>query len=155
MKWAVFFSFGFICKVVSAQAIDSVYVGLLEICWTDKDGVKECFLDPGRPKWKWYHYTVIKFSKDSVFVEQTPVMILKKDTLFSSSDGGFYFYTGSFSKKGTILLIDLVETYCDYCGVLTELKEDGTRAVVQRRKKIEAIFKSKKLSIDGQTFRKL
>ncbi len=55
------------------------------------------------------------FKGDSVFLEQSPVAIYKRDTIFSASDGGFYSYAQELQKyKGkTIASLTLVK--CDYC----------------------------------------
>jgi len=139
--------------------IDSIYIGFQEICWTNDRGKKECFpYYPKRPKRKWYHETIIAFSGDSVFVKQSPVSISKKDTLYSASDGGFYYYIGTVVKNNeNVVIINLTETYCDYCGILMKKQEDGTYKVsdVKRTKTFVATITAVGLTINNQKFRKI
>jgi hypothetical protein len=134
--------------------IDSVYKGLQEMCWVDTiNGIKDCYIDEARPKWKWYHTTILKFSGDSVFVEQSPILVHKKDTLYSASDGGFYYYSGTVTRNNeNTVTLDLTETNCDYCGVLTKKQEDGTLLVVKRTKHFIATVTTNGMIINGQKF---
>src|SRR5215467_5035147 len=61
-------------------------------------------VDPSRPKYKWFRLTHFTVSGDSVWVKQNPVAIYKKDTVWSSSDGGFYYYRGTYSQQGDSIL---------------------------------------------------
>jgi hypothetical protein len=74
--------------------LDGVYIGLEPMCWTLKDGTKECYSDPARPKRKWFHLTYFKIQGDTIFADQSHISIYKKDTLHSSSDGAFFYYHG-------------------------------------------------------------
>ncbi len=67
------------------------------------------------PKYTWYHLSVLTFTRDSVFLEQSPVAIYKTDTIFSASDGGFYSYAGTVSKYEGKTVADLKLKSCDYC----------------------------------------
>jgi len=134
--------------------IDSIFLGFQEMCWTNDKGKKECYTDPTRPKRKWYHETTIAFSGDSVFVKQSPVSISTKDTLYSASDGGFYYYIGTVIRNNeSVLTINLIETYCDYCGIVKEKQEDGTYKVVKRTKTFIATISTNGLTINRQQFR--
>jgi hypothetical protein len=111
----------YFCSVTYGQGkLDATYVGLEEMCYTDSTGIKDCYTDPSNPKWKWYHLSFLKLKGDSVFMQQNPIAIHKKDTTFSASDGGFYYYSGTFSSSDTALVINLKEISCDYCGKLTK-----------------------------------
>ena len=134
--------------------IDSIYSGLQEICWNNGKREKQCYTDPTKPKRKWYHLTTIAFSGDSVFVKQSPVSINKKDTLYSASDGGFYYYTGIVIKNNkNVVIINLTETHCDYCTMPTETQEDGKK--VERRKTFIAAITTAGLTINKQQFRRV
>jgi hypothetical protein len=82
------------------------FVGLEEI---------KGYSDSTKPKYKWYHLSVLTFKDDSVFLEQSPIALYKRDTIYSASDGGFYSYSGiiQFYKGKTIATLTLVK--CDYC----------------------------------------
>jgi hypothetical protein len=71
--------------------------------------------DPAKPKYKWYHLSELTFKGDSIFLEQSPVAIFNRDTVFSASDGGFYTYRGILKnyKGNTIASLTLHD--CDYC----------------------------------------
>lgn len=71
--------------------------------------------DPAKPKYKWYHLSELTIKGDSVFLEQSPVAIFNKDTIFSASDGGFYYYAGTVQLFKGQTVADLTLTTCDYC----------------------------------------
>lgn len=73
------------------------------------------YVDPDKPQYKWYHLSELTFKGDSVFLEQSPIAIFKKDTIFSASDGGFYSYRGTLEtyKGKTVASLTLIN--CDYC----------------------------------------
>lgn len=71
--------------------------------------------DPAKPQYKWYHLSELTFKGDSVFLEQSPVAIFKKDTVFSASDGGFYSYRGTFETYKGKTAASLTLINCDYC----------------------------------------
>ena len=117
-------------------SLDGLYAGLEEMCWTDSAGKKDCYIDAARPTRKWYHLGYLKIKGDSVFLDQDPVNIGKKhDTLWSSSDGAFYYYHGILVKlSDTTFTINLKEIFCDYCGEPVEVQKDGTYKRVYRIK---------------------
>jgi len=49
---------------------------------------------------KWYHLTRLTIKNDSVWVEQDPIAIHKQDTIWSSSDGAFYYFKGRIATNG-------------------------------------------------------
>src|SRR4051794_16141805 len=83
-------------------SLNGVYIGLEELPFR---------VDPAKPKWKWFHLSYLKIKGDSVFLDQSPVSIYKKDTSFSASDGGFYYYSGKLFKVDTTLTINLKEIF--------------------------------------------
>lgn len=66
---------------------------------------------------KWYHLTRLTIKDDTVWVEQDPITIHKRDTIWSSSDGGFYYFEGGITTNGSQITMHLKMTNCDYCGV--------------------------------------
>lgn len=90
------------------------------MCYTLKNGKRECYSDPSRPKRKWYHLTYIKIKGDSVFADQSPINIYKNDTLYSASDGAFYYYRGTIDRHDSVALIKMKLIYCDYCAIPAE-----------------------------------
>lgn len=98
------------------SAVSGCFVGLEEMCWNEGKK-KECYLDPSKPKEKWYHLTYIHIEGDSVLVNQYPIGIYKRDTVYSSSDGAFYFYRGKITVQGENLSFNLNMTHCDYCAI--------------------------------------
>lgn len=69
-----------------------------------------------KTNYKWYHLSRITFKGDSVFLEQSPVAIYRRDTIFSASDGGFYSYAGTLKEYKGKTVADLVLISCDYCN---------------------------------------
>ena len=72
---------------------------------------------------RWYHLTYLTIKDDSVWVSQAPVAINKHDTIWSASDGAFYYYEGTVKIKGKQITMNLGMTNCDYCGI----PEDSAR----------------------------
>jgi len=68
-----------------------------------------------KPKYIWYHLSVLTIKGDSVFLEQSPIAIYKNDTIFSASDGGFYSYAGAIFEYEGKTIADLNLKSCDYC----------------------------------------
>ena len=110
-------------------------------------------LDESNPEMIWYYQTLIKIKNDSVFIDQYPIMIYDKDTLFSSSDGGFYYFKGIISKKEEKIFTKLIS--CDYCGIRVKKKSDGTFEIVMREKNFEIKIVSDGLFVDNQLFKKI
>lgn len=71
--------------------------------------------DPAKPQYKWYHLSELTCKDDSVFLEQSPVAIFRKDTIFSASDGGFYSYAGTIRTFKGSTFTDMNLITCDYC----------------------------------------
>ena len=118
---------------IGQSKLDNIYVATEKICWeqTDKDNCVN--LDSSNPKWKWYHLNVLKIKGDSVFLDQSPIRVYKKDTLFSSSDGGFYYYSGKLTTlTDSTFHIKLTELFCDYCGEFSEILQDRTYKRIYR-----------------------
>jgi hypothetical protein len=87
-------------------------------------GLERIFLinDKGKPKWndkqgKWYHLNTLLIENDSLFIYKVPVQIEKKDTLYSASDGAFYYYYGRFQQINSDTVSILTMYNCDYCGM--------------------------------------
>jgi hypothetical protein len=134
-------------------SLNGLYAGLEEMCWTDSTGKKDCYIDPARPKRKWYHLGYLKIKGDSAFLDQNPVNIgSKKDTLWSSSDGAFYYYSGTIQKNDTTVLFNLKELFCDYCGIPVKIKPDGTQEVSKRTKQLKGRLTDKGIVIDGYLY---
>ena len=75
----------------------------------------KAYSDPAKPLYKWYHLSELTFKGDSVYLEQSPIAIYKKDTVFSASDGGFYYYAGTIENYKGQTFADLTLTSCDNC----------------------------------------
>ena len=137
MKQILLFFFAILITTLSVgqSNFDNTYVGTEKICWqqTKKDSCDNS--DNFNPKWKWYRLNVLKIKGDSVFLDQSPISIYKKDTSFSASDGAFYYYQGTLKKlTDSTFSINLTEIFCDYCGELKQKQKDGTYKRVFRTK---------------------
>lgn len=115
----------------SQKTKEKVFVGYEPIMWNkDKDG-NETNTDFENPKQKWYHKNILKIKNDSVFLDRIPVSKIGKQVLYSSSDGGFYYYKGIITKENNQTKIELTEIGCDYCPVqVTENKNE----IIPKRK---------------------
>jgi hypothetical protein len=114
-----FLIIGYFCwtSTFGQNKFDGVYVGLDPICWTFKNGKTECYTDDKNPKRAWYHLTYLKINKDTVFADQSPISIYRSDTLYSASDGAFFYYRGHVNQKDTTVTIQMKLIFCDYCGM--------------------------------------
>lgn len=136
------------------QKMDGVYQGLIEMCHTDSMGVKTCFGDELESDGKWYHLSYLKLEGDSVFLDMYPVSITEVgDTLYSASDGGFYFYKGVFSSSAK-LNIELVEVYCDYCATQVKKINENEYIPIKRKLRLTGNFVDGVLYIYGRLFNK-
>lgn len=89
------------------------------MCWKNKKGQIECYDSPR----KWYHLNTILIDNDSIFLYKVPVRIDKNDTIYSASDGAFYYYYGVIKQVDTSQIAYLTSHNCDYCG--TMIREDS------------------------------
>ena len=107
------------------------YVGYEPIMWNkDKDG-NETNTDSENPKQKWFHKNILLIKNDSVFLDRIPVSKIGKKTLYSSSDGGFYYYKGIIIKDHNQTKIELTEIGCDYCPVEVSINKNE---IIPKRK---------------------
>ncbi len=110
---------------------EKTYVGYEPIMWnTDKYG-NRTNTDFENPKQKWYHKNILKIKNDSVFLDRNPVTKIGKKTLYSASDGGFYYYKGIIIKENNQTKIELTELYCDYCPV--QVSENKNEIIPKRK----------------------
>ena len=97
--------------------LDGYYVGLEPNCYTLENGITQCYPDASHKKWKMYHLTELKIQGDTVFADQSPISIYKKDTSFSASDGAFYYYHGHMKQNDSVVNIQMNLIFCDYCAM--------------------------------------
>ncbi len=153
MKILLFFYLILTSIAISGQSKDGIYSGLLEMCEIDKNGQKDCY-DSENPDGKWYHLTYLKIQGEMAYLDMNPILInSKNDTLYSASDGGFFYYKGLVNKAKDSLVLDLVEIYCDNCGEIVEKNEKGEWIPVKRKKRITGIYKDGNLLINGLIFK--
>lgn len=107
--------------------------------------------DPAYPgiKFKAFHVGRLKIRGDSAFLDQNPIFVHKTDTSFSASDGGFYYYSGTFQKIDHTILFSLKEMHCDYCRVPIKTNINGDREISQRTKTLKGAVTGKGLLING------
>lgn len=126
-------------------SLNGLYKGL-EYMGTSNDPVY-----PGK-EFKSYHLGYLKIKCDSIFLDQSLIFVYKNDTSFSASDGGYYYYSGTFKKTGTTIIISLKELFCDYCGVPVKTNPDGTEVIIQRTKRWEGRLTGNGFTIDGYVY---
>jgi len=130
--------------------LDGFYTGLEEMCSMDSTGRKECYTDPARPERKWYHVGMLLIRGDSVFLDQRPISIgNENDTAWSASDGGFYFYSGTFVRTDTGVVFNLKEISCDYCATAVKMRRDGTTEPVENTRQLAGRIIEKGFIIKG------
>ena len=137
-------------------SLNGLYEGLEEMCWIDSEGKKDCYMDSITPERKWYHLGSLKIKDDSVFLDQNPINIgLNNDTSWSASDGAFYYYSGTFQKKDTIIEFDLKELFCDYCPHAEKIQPDGTREIIKRTKQLKGYITDKGIIINDYLYARM
>jgi hypothetical protein len=95
-----------------SQDFNGYYKGLERMCYENEKGSIECY-DPLN---KWFFINHLFFDKDSAFLYQSPVIINNVDTVYSVSDGGFYYYAGKVTHEHEKAIVKFTLTNCDYCG---------------------------------------
>lgn len=114
----------------------------------------EGYFDESHPDYRWFRKTFIKFKKDSVFIDQSPIAISKNDTIYSSSDGGFYYYKGtSKNRKGNQIKITIKEISCDNCPTIMKIDSNGK--YVKREKNLIAKRIGNNLHIGNELYRRV
>ena len=111
MKIIILIVFCFLTFNSYAQIDMGVYKGFERMCWTNDKGKIECYDAPH----KWYHSNTVYIRNDTMFLYKEPIMISKKDTIYSASDGAFYYFFGKIYKSDTTLFVKLIMNNCDYC----------------------------------------
>ncbi|MDE1193268.1 MAG: hypothetical protein PW786_14160 [Arachidicoccus sp.] len=107
------------------------------------------------PTHEWFRKTYIIFKKDSVFIEESPIIIEnEKDTFSSASDGGFYYYKGTKIENNGKVEINTILTSCDYCIPMYMRLKDGTLKAAKNEKHFSAIRIENGLNINGNIFKK-
>ncbi|MVT39402.1 hypothetical protein GO495_02285 [Chitinophaga oryziterrae] len=139
---------------IAQTSLNGFYIGLEEMCSTDSAGLKECYTDPGHPERKWYHLTQMTIHGDSIFWDQSPISVYKKDTLHSASDGAFFYYKGAFNRNKDLLTINFTEISCDYCATEVITQSDGAEVEVKRTRQLVATVTNKGILINGYLFTK-
>jgi hypothetical protein len=130
---------------------DGLYAGLERIVVIDAMGKPSDYIDPAKPLWKWYHLTYIKVKGDSVFLDQSPISLFKRDTSYSASDGGFYYYSGKICSSGDSIILNLKQLYCDYCAIRANGADSSGKFVKQLKGK----FTKAGFFLNGFLFKKI
>jgi len=134
------------------QEYNGYYVGLERMCYKDDKGKRECF-DP--PK-KWYHINHLYIDQDSAFLYQEPVTLKNRDTLYSASDGAFYYFAGKINDEGENITVTFTLTSCDYCGwpiIIDTLTNSYIAA--SEIKKYQIVRKNNRLTINKVRYSKI
>lgn len=87
------------------------FSGLERMCWINDSGEKECYDEPRN----WYYLNTLLVDNDSLFMYKVPVQIESGDTLFSASDGAFFYYFGRQNNENADTTAILTMYNCDYC----------------------------------------
>ena len=141
-------------SLFSQNSLDGIYEGVLPKYWTLENGKEVLWKDDEHPKHFWYSLISIKIKGDSLFWDDSPVSIYKKDTLYSASDGGFHYYRGTFLETDSGLTLNFRELFCDYCGIPRKKDSTGKLALVTREKSFFAKIVEAGLIINGMLFKK-
>ena len=135
------------------KPLNGLYIGVEEIYSTDETGKKTISKDSERPNHFLYYLSELKLKGDSAFLDQSSVSIYKNDTIFSASDGGFFYYSGTFTKTDTSISINLIEVFCTYCGELFEKDSNGKYNKVKRTKQYLGKITDEGIHINGFLFK--
>lgn len=112
MKIISFILLIFLSIKTFSQIADGYYIGYERMCWINSKGKKECYDAPR----KWYHKNNLLIDNDSIFIYKEPIHISKKDTLYSASDGAFFYFAGKIFNNDDYDYTTLLMTNCVYCA---------------------------------------
>ncbi len=98
---------------INAQRYDGNYEGMERMSWVNENGKTE-YYDPPR---KWYHLNQLTIKNDSVYLYRCPVILKKRDTLHSASDGAFYYHYGKVLRTDSGYMVNFYKKDCDYCAI--------------------------------------
>jgi hypothetical protein len=168
------FIFSYALQGFAQERPQGIYAGLEKIYKSDS---MENQADTYTPKkYQWFHLSYVEFRGDSVFLEQMPVSVYKRDTIFSASDDGLFSYSGIISSAGTKLKANLTLNNCDTCpmqmidftpakgtsdiqdvNAKTEDEIKKTAEVRERNKYkiliVDKVRNSKNITVNGNVFR--
>jgi hypothetical protein len=140
--------------VAAQDSMDGIYEGVQPKYWTLENGKKVRWKNTEKANHYWYSLIYIKIKSDSIFLDDYPVSIYKKDTIHSASDGGFFYYKGLCKKSDSILALNLKELFCDYCGIPKEKNAKGKWVTSIRYRNYSCKIVSDGLMINGWLFKK-
>lgn len=101
------------CQGFTQEKPQGIYAGLEKKYKSDSIGSGTDTYTP--KKYQWFNLSYISFRGDSVFLEQIPVYVYKRDTIFSASEDGVFSYSGILSIDGATLKAELELNDCDTC----------------------------------------
>jgi hypothetical protein len=154
MKKKVLLLLTFISSVAFGQIENGTYCGLIEMCYIDSTGIKHCYGDYSEGKEIWYHLSYLKIMNDSVYLDMYPVYLNEEeDTLYSSSDGGFYYYKGKIIYDNDSFCIYLKNINCDYC-INRYISELGDTIIVNHDEKFNGKIMNENFLINESLFKK-
>jgi hypothetical protein len=92
-----------LCSIESfSQNVKNYYVGL------ERNGISY-------ENEKIFHKNHLLILNDSIYLYKEPIIITNNDTIFSASDGAFYYFRGKLIEKENQLFVELKLMNCDYC----------------------------------------
>lgn len=125
------------------------YTTMEEMCWVNSAGARKCY---GPPK-TWFHEKTLVIKQDSLYIRSVPVVMENGEKLYSASDGGFMYYTGTVhcDKKGLIARYAIRR--CEYCGLKTR-KDPATGWVspVMDIDTVPLVIRSKGLRLGDESY---
>jgi hypothetical protein len=100
-----------ICLPAGSQSLSGYYIGKekieMSVDFGSSGGIKKIK--------KWYHLNHLLIQNDTIFLYKEPIRLIHGDTLYSASDGAFYYYSGNLIRKNKSTRARLILTNCDYC----------------------------------------
>ena len=138
---------------VLGQIKNGIYSGLIEMCYFDSLGIKHCYGDYSQDKEKWYHMSYLKIMTDSAYLEMNPVYINSKgDTIYSASDGGFYYYKGNIDYYKDSINIKFKGVFCGYCS-FSKITSSGDTLKLNEDYKLSGYYKNDNLILNNVYFK--
>jgi hypothetical protein len=111
MKKVIIFIFLLIELPVQSQQLNGYYLGKEKLeMWVDYGSDKR-----SKKIKKWFHLNHLLIDGDSIYIYKEPVRIIHGDTLYSASDGAFYYYLGKINYNESEIISEISLTNCDYC----------------------------------------
>ena len=147
-----FLLISFFVLIVSKQKTASPLLEPGQYIGMEYMGAKD--ITPNDPTDRWYHENTIIVKANSIFFESVPVVYYKnRPKAYSSSDGGFYNYTGTLIRQGDQIIAKLLLKNTDYV-IQTYIIPPGMKSLANLHISVDEKIKRGIYRVDSSAYKK-